>query len=97
VTNPYTDPGPAGRPGASGEPRAPDPAEAAATPQEASVTSADDDAPLFPTMPNMPDLRRDAIEEAAETSAEARARVAQMNTEEATIDPTLNRPNPGMT
>jgi hypothetical protein len=43
-------------------------------------------------MPNLPDLRRDSIEEAAQTSPEARSRFAEMNAEEATVDPTLRRP-----
>jgi hypothetical protein len=54
--------------------------------------SPEDEAPLFPTMPNLPDLRRDSIEEAAQTSPEARSRFAEMNAEEATVDPTLRRP-----
>lgn len=89
MPNPKTDSGSAGHRDAS-EPRAPDPAEAAAT-REASAAPAEDEAPLFPTMPNLPDLRRDAIEEAAETSPEARSRFAEMNTEEATADPALRR------
>ena len=89
MTNPKTDAGSAGHRDAS-EPRAPDPAEAATT-REASAAPAEDDAPLFPTMRNLPDLRRDAIEEAAETSPEARSRFAAMNSAEATGDPTLRR------
>jgi hypothetical protein len=39
----------------------------------------------------MPDLRRDAIEEAAETSPEARMRIDELNAREAAMDASLSR------
>lgn len=95
MTNPKTDAGSAGARDASGDPRVPDRAEATAAPHQASAPPVEDETPLFPTMPNLPDLRRDAIEESAETSPEARSRFAAMNAEEATADPTLRRRPPG--
>jgi hypothetical protein len=52
-----------------------------------------DSAELHPVPRDIPDLRRDAIEEAAETSREARERVARLNAVEAAADPTLHRPD----
>jgi hypothetical protein len=52
-----------------------------------------DSTELHPVPRDIPDLRRDAIEEAAETSREARERVAQLNALEAAADPTLHRPD----
>jgi hypothetical protein len=47
---------------------------------------------LHPVPRDVPDLRRDAIEEAAETSREARERIGRLNAVEAAADPTLHRP-----
>jgi hypothetical protein len=45
----------------------------------------------FPDARDIPDMRRDAIEEAAETSPEAYARFARLNRLEAEADPALTR------
>jgi hypothetical protein len=55
--------------------------------------SASDNAELFPVPRDIPDLRRDAIEEASETSPEAHERTARLNALEAAADPTLQRPD----
>lgn len=47
--------------------------------------------PIPPDVPPIPDMRRDAIEEAAETSSEARGRIDRMDAQEAAADPTLRR------
>ncbi len=52
-----------------------------------------DSTELHPVPRDVPDLRRDAIEEAAETSRDARERVARLNALEAAADPTLHRPD----
>jgi len=41
----------------------------------------------------VPDLRRDALEEAAETSPEARERVQALDRREAAVDPAFERPD----
>jgi hypothetical protein len=92
VTNPSADSESTGHPdSASREASAALPPELAATPRDPAGSAGEDEAPLFPTMRNLPDMRRDAIEEAAETSPEARSRVARMNTDEATEDRSLTR------
>jgi hypothetical protein len=94
MPNPNTDPASGADPArANSEPPMSESPRAAATPHDATATPPGDETPLFPTMPNLPDMRRDAIEEAAETSSEARARVSRMNDDEATADPTLSRPS----
>lgn len=92
MTNPSADPESAGHPArAGGEFPVSASPEQAATPRNAAAPPPEDEAPLFPTMPNLPDMRRDAIDEAAETSPEARARVARMNADEAAEDESLTR------
>jgi hypothetical protein len=73
-----------GRPGESRSGAAPaperQPRDAAGSPHGRSVPG------------DVPDLRRDAIEEAAETSPEALGRVADLNAREAAADPAFARP-----
>jgi hypothetical protein len=61
--------------------------------EDAAMTEpAPDTTELNPVPREIPDLRRDAIEEAAETSPEARERIQRLNAVEAAADPTLHRP-----
>ena len=55
--------------------------------------SGPDTTELFPVPRDIPDLRRDAIEEASETSPEALERIARLNAREAAADPALQRPD----
>lgn len=69
----------------------------AANPPSPRRAAAQDDtrldlAPIPADLPPVPDMRRDAIEEAAETSPEARARIERLDTLEAGADPALRRP-----
>ena len=52
-----------------------------------------EDALEYGLMGPVPDLRRDALEEAAETSPEARERVQALDRREAAVDPAFERPD----